>query len=76
MIPTKDELIELFFRSLWTAVKAFTGGLFVNGTGLIEVDSLALAGIAAGSAVVSVLHVYAAQKLEGPTAARLLGRSA
>jgi hypothetical protein len=74
VIPTTDELVELVGRSFWTFVKVFLGGLTLTGTGIVDVEATKVAAIAGAGAVLGLLQVYAAQKLDGgnTTAARLM----
>lgn len=74
MVPTKDELVELFMRSFWTFVKVFLGGLTLAGTGYLDVEATKVAAIAAAGAVLGLIQIYAAQKLDGSGAAARLMR--
>ena len=70
MAPTVHELNDLFWRAVWTAIPAFTGALMLGGTGAIGNEDFtfgaAHAGlVAAASAVINVVTVYARQKLPG-----------
>ena len=65
--PTKAELIDLFWRVVWTAIPAFLAHFTIQG-GHTEPD-LEKAGTAAGTAAlaaaIGVVTVYARQKLPG-----------
>ena len=67
--PTKTEIVDLFWRSLWTFIGAFTGGTVVTNLGGWDIDSLQLAAISGGGAVVTLLKAYASNKLGTGTAA-------
>lgn len=75
MIPTKDEVLELLMRSFWTFVKTFLATLTAAGTGVVQLDALQMAAISGLGAVISVVQIYAAQKLsaEGNSAKLLRG---
>lgn len=74
-IPTKTELIDLLYRSLWTGIQAFIGGLLAAGSGIVDISAVDAGKVAAIGAVLSLIKVYASNKLgtgtatERPTAA-------
>jgi hypothetical protein len=68
MAPTKTELIDLFWRSLWTFIATFIGGLTAAGTGLVDASARDLALIAATGAVLTLVKVFASNKLGTGTA--------
>lgn len=59
-IPTRAELVDLAFRSLWTFVSAAGAGL--AGTGLFDLTLWQAAGTAGLTAVLNVVTIYARQK--------------
>lgn len=67
--PTKAEIIDLFWRSTWTFIGAFTGGTVVTSIGGWDIDAVKLAAISGGGAVVTLLKSYASNKLGTGTAA-------
>jgi len=68
MIPTRTELVDLFFRAFWTGTNAYIGGLLAAGTGWVDVSSLDAAKIAAIGAVLTVIKAYTSNKLGTGTA--------
>lgn len=58
--PTKSELVDLFWRSLWTFVAAGLAGL--TGTALLDLTAWQAAGGAGLTALFTVVAVYARQK--------------
>lgn len=63
--PTKTELVDLFWRSIWTFIAAFTSGTAVNTLGDWNIDAVQLAAIAGGGAVVTLIKAYSSNKLLG-----------
>ena len=61
--PTKAELIDLFWRSVWTFVQATTAAVTAAGIGWVDVSLRESAIIGGLGAVASVLKNFAAQKL-------------
>jgi hypothetical protein len=61
--PTKEQLIDLAWRALWTFVQAFLGAL--TGVAILDVDKgIAVAALAAGfGAVLSLIKTYVSQRL-------------
>ncbi len=68
MAPTKTEIIDLFWRSLWTFVNTFVGSLLAAGTGWVHIDPQQAAMIAAVGAVLTLVKSYASNKLGTGTA--------
>ena len=66
MRPTKVELENLAWRSVWTFIQSFTGGLLV--ASFIEVEVVTVAAIAGAGAVLSVVKNFASTKLGKQTA--------
>lgn len=73
MAPTKTEIIDLFWRSVWTFLEVFLGILSVDyiasifdAGGGVELGRLPL--YAAGGAVAAVVKTYASNKLGTGTA--------
>ncbi len=67
-VPTKTEIIDLFFRSLWTGINAFLGSLFASGLGIVNISAIDAAKVAAIGAVLTVIKAYASNKLGTGTA--------
>lgn len=67
-IPTTTELIDLFWRALWTALQAFSGGLVAIGTGAVDITAIEAGKIAAIAAVAALIKTYASNKLGTGTA--------
>jgi hypothetical protein len=67
-VPTKTELIDLFWRSIWTFVGAFGGGTVVINIADWDIDATKLAAISGGGAVFTLLKAYASNKLGTGTA--------
>lgn len=63
MRPTKEELENLFWRSVWTFVATFTGALGAAGLGWVEASGRESALIAAVGSVITVLSVFARTRL-------------
>lgn len=72
MAPTKQGLIDLGWRGLWTALQAFIAVLLGASAGMIDANVLQAAGVAALGAGLSVVKSYAGQKLSAD--APLIGR--
>ena len=68
MVPTKTELIDLFWRALWTFIAAVSGGAAVDSLSNINVETLDLIVISGGGAVVTMIKVYASNKIGTGTA--------
>lgn len=66
--PTKTEIIDLFWRSVWTLVNTFLGALVAAGTGIVDVSALDAAKVAALGAVLTLVKAYASNKLGTGTA--------
>ena len=67
-VPTKTELIDLFWRSLWTFIGAFGGGTVVINIADWEIDAVKLAAISGGGAVFTLIKAYGSNKLGTGTA--------
>ena len=63
MTPTKAEIVDLFWRALWTAVQSGSAVLLGAGVGLIDADLGAAAGVAALGGALSVIKSFAGQQL-------------
>lgn len=61
LAPTRKELIDLFWRVLWTFVSVFLGGL--SGMQALDIGVAEIAALAGLSAAANVLLVFARQKL-------------
>lgn len=68
MAPTKTELIDLFWRSWWTAINSYAGSLLASGLGIVDISALDAAKVAAIGAVLTVVKSYASNKLGTGTA--------
>ena len=60
MRPTVTELEDLFWRTVWTAIPAFTSALIVSN--VTDVNQLHAAAMAALTSVITSVTVYARQK--------------
>lgn len=67
-VPTKTELIDLFYRALWTGAQAFIGGMLAAGSGVVDITAIDAGKIAAIGAVLSLIKTYASNKLGTGTA--------
>lgn len=68
MVPTKTELIDLFYRALWTGAQAFIGGMLAAGSGVVDITGIEAGKIAATAAVLSLIKTYLSNKLGTGTA--------
>ncbi len=68
MAPTKTELIDLFWRSLWTFVNTFIGALLAAGTGWVHIDPSQAALVGGVGSVLTLVKSYASNKLGTGTA--------
>ena len=68
MAPTKTEIIDLFWRSMWTFVNTFLGALLAAGTGWVHIDPAQGALISGIGAVLTLIKSYASNKLGTGTA--------
>lgn len=68
MAPSKTELIDLFWRSLWTFLSAFSGGELVNAFADWDIPTLQLMALSGGGAVITLIKAYASNKLGTGTA--------
>lgn len=68
VVPTKTELIDLFWRSLWTFIASLGGAQIVNAYFHWDISNIQMALISGGGAVFTVLKVYASNKLGTGTA--------
>ncbi len=68
VIPTKTEIVDLFWRGLWTAVSAFIGGLVAAGAGVVDISAIDAGKIAAIGAVLTLVKAYSSNKLGTGTA--------
>ena len=65
VIPTKTEIIDLFWRSVWTFLAAFIGILVGAGLGIANINALQSAELAGVGAVLTLVKVFASNKLLG-----------
>jgi Tfp pilus assembly PilM family ATPase len=63
MSLSKTELIDLFWRALWTFIAAATGGASVDSLFDIGIGNLDLILLSGGGAVVTMLKTFASNKL-------------
>lgn len=63
VIPTKTEVIDLFWRAAWTGVNAFIGGLLAASTGIVDINALEAGKVAAIGALLTLVKAYASNKL-------------
>ena len=70
MAPTLQELNDLFWRVVWTAISTFTGALMADdainavfGDGTVNMGALETALVPTAGAVVNIITVFARQKL-------------
>lgn len=68
VVPTKTELIDLFYRALWTGGQAFIGGMLAAGSGVVDITGLEAGKVAAIAAVLSLIKTYLSNKLGTGTA--------
>jgi hypothetical protein len=62
VVPTRGELLDLFWRSIWTGLAALGGFNIYSAIAGLDISVLHSAGAAFTSAVLGVITVYARQK--------------
>jgi hypothetical protein len=68
MAPTKTELIDLFYRSMWTFIAAVIGLLVSNGAHVTSLDFQQIMQAAGLTVVTTVVKVFVSNKLGTGTA--------
>jgi hypothetical protein len=62
MGPTKRELVDLWWRAVWTFVALFGASLAAAGLNWVELSAIQMAGLSGLGGVITVVTVYARQK--------------
>ena len=62
VVPTKAELVEVFWRSLWTAIAGIGSAVTIPSLFSLNVSTLDALAIAAGGGAFTVILAYARMK--------------
>ena len=71
VVPSKTEIVDLFWRSIWTFIASFIGLISANGLDIVILDYVQMAKIAGLTVLTTVIKTYVSNKNGTGTATEL-----
>ena len=68
MSVSKTELVDMAWRTFWTAINAFIGGVLAAGSGVVDISALDAGKVAAIGATLTLIKAFASNRLGTGTA--------